>query len=206
MSTVGIVEDNATYREVLVDFLNQHFQCNVVAESVESFMAAVGDGPYPDVVLMDIELPGVSGIQGVAQVRERSPKTEVVMLTIFEDSDHVFDALCAGASGYMLKHSPLQSIKRSVEDAASHGSPMSPRVARKVLQKFFPQKEEDNSGLSRREQDVVSGLVEGLSYKEIGDRLFISVDTVRHHIRNIYRKLEVNSKTEVMQKYWRRET
>jgi DNA-binding NarL/FixJ family response regulator len=155
---------------------------------------------------MDIQLPGMSGIEGIGIIKEKYPEIEIIMLTVYHDSHKIFDSLKAGASGYLLKHTSLPEIKESIEKLASGGAPMSPQIARKVIQYFNkPDKKEVESDLTPREQDIVNGLVDGLSYKLIADRFDISIDTVRAHIRNIYKKLHVNSKAEVITKSLRGE-
>lgn len=203
---VAIVEDNAIYRETLVSYLKQHFDCEIATDSVEGLLSEIAKKTPPDVVLMDIELPGMSGIEGMAHLRRDHPNMDVVMLTVFQDHDRIYDSLCAGASGYLLKHTSLDEIRRSIEVLEHRGAPLTPQIAMKIMHRFFPNRSKKNSSaLSEREMEVVQALVDGLSYKMVADRLFISVDTVRHHIRNIYRKLHANSKAEVVAKYMRGE-
>lgn len=166
----------------------------------------------PDVVLMDIDLPGISGIDAVPIVKATSPQTQVLMLTVFDNEDKIFQAIRNGASGYLLKHTPPSEIIAAIFDIYRGGSPMTANVARKVLQ-FFQQQQKatvvatapdrEDYKLSARELDIVKGLVAGYSYKLIADDLHISIDTVRSHIRNIYDKLQVNSKTEAILKAMR---
>ncbi len=203
---VAIVEDNDAYRRVLHDYLGRHFRCPTAVDSVEALMSQCDIQDFPEVILMDIELPGVSGIEGIGIVREQFPQTDVIMLTIFEDHDRIFDSLCAGACGYLLKNTPLAEIRSAIALIEQKGAPLSPRIARKVLSRLFPKtRRKTHKHLTDREFDVLKALVDGLSYQEVADRLFIAVDTVRHHVRNIYRKLEINSKAEAINKYWRRE-
>ncbi len=161
----------------------------------------------PDVILMDIELPGMSGIDGMKLIKNQHPEVEIIILTVYHDSHKIFDSLCAGASGYLLKHTSLPEIKEAIETLVDGGSPMSPQIARKVIDYFKkPEvKKEPESELTPREQEIVVGLVDGLSYKMIADRMDIAIDTVRAHIRNIYKKLHVNSKAEVIAKSLRGE-
>ncbi|WP_229311230.1 response regulator [Larkinella soli] len=159
----------------------------------------------PDVVLMDIDLPGLSGIDAVPVVKGVSPRTQVLMLTVFDDEDKIFQAIRNGASGYLLKHTPPSEIVAAIFDIHRGGSPMTANIARKVLQ-FFQQQKAVRTGdynLSPRELDIIKGLVSGYSYKLIADDLHISIDTVRSHIRHIYDKLQVNSKTEAILKAMR---
>ncbi|HKI46179.1 MAG TPA: response regulator transcription factor, partial [Balneolales bacterium] len=154
-----------------------------------------------------IELPGMSGIDGMKLIKNQHPEIEIIILTVYHDSHKIFDSLCAGASGYLLKHTSLPEIKEAIETLVDGGSPMSPQIARKVIDYFKkPEiKKEPESELTPREQEIVVGLVDGLSYKMIADRMGIAIDTVRAHIRNIYKKLHVNSKAEVIAKSLRGE-
>lgn len=156
----------------------------------------------PDVVLMDIDMPGLTGIEATPIVKAICPNAQVVMLTVFEDEEKIFQAIRNGAGGYLLKRTPPGEIIQAIFDVYQGGSPMTASVARKVLQFFqTPPKEIANDyQLSARELDILKGLVKGYSYKLIADELFISIDTVRSHIRHIYDKLQVNSKTEAVLK------
>ena len=209
MISVGIVEDNEKIRELIQRYLDMQDEltCKAAMESVEDMLAYLEKEPKkPDVLLMDIQLPGMSGIEGIGIIKEKYPEIEIIMLTVYHDSHKIFDSLKAGASGYLLKHTSLPEIKEAVEKLAAGGAPMSPQIARKVIQHFNkPDKKQTESNLTPREQDIVNGLVDGLSYKLIADRFDISIDTVRAHIRNIYKKLHVNSKAEVITKSLRGE-
>src|SRR5690606_1681956 len=158
----------------------------------------------PHVVISDIGLPGMSGIEGLKIIKQKFPKTEIVIFTVHDDSDSVFNSLCNGASGYLLKNMQIDQLKDSINVVGNGGSPMSPGIARRVIDYFTPNKKV-KSPLSEREKEIVQGLVDGLSYKMIADKLNISIDTVRQHIRNIYRKLNVNCKAEVISKSFRGE-
>ncbi len=209
MIEIGIVEDNVKIRNLIQKFLDMQetMSCKVAVDSVEEMLDHLKKSNTPDVLLMDIQLPGMSGIEGISIIKKEYPEIEIIMLTIYHDSHKIFDSLCAGASGYLLKHTSLPEIKESIETLVQGGAPMSPQIARKVIQ-HFKQPEPQNkpeSDLTSREQDIVNGLVDGLSYKLIADRFDISIDTVRAHIRNIYKKLHVNSKAEVIAKSLRGE-
>ncbi len=204
MKKIAIIEDDIELKELLQRYLNMQpeFECETAVESVEEFLEE--NESVPDVILSDIGLPGMSGIEGLKILKKRFPGTEVVMLSVHDDSDSVFNSLCNGASGYLLKNTPIDQIKESINILSAGGSPMSPNIARRVIDYFKPKKQIE-SPLSEREKEIVQGLVDGLSYKMIADKLFISIDTVRQHIRNIYRKLDVNSKAEVISKSFRGE-
>lgn len=209
MIYVGIVEDNVKIRNLIQRYLDmqENLSCKIAVDSVEEMLEHLKEHDPPNVMLMDIQLPGMSGIEGIGIIKKEYPDIEIIMLTIYHDSHKIFDSLCAGASGYLLKHTTLPEIKNSIENLAEGGAPMSPQIARKVIEYFSAQEPQKKpvSDLTAREQDIVTGLVDGLSYKLIADRFDISIDTVRAHIRNIYKKLHVNSKAEVIAKSLRGE-
>lgn len=203
-SVVGIVEDNKKIRDLIQRYLDMQdeLSCPVAVDSVEEMLEYLEEHTPPDVILMDIQLPGMSGIKGMSLIKEKYEDVDIIMLTVYHDSHKIFNALRAGASGYLLKHTSLPEIKDSILKLIEGGAPMSPQIARKVINHFqenAPKKNAD-SDLTPREHDIVNGLVDGLSYKMIADRYDISIDTVRAHIRNIYKKLHVNSKAEVIAK------
>jgi DNA-binding NarL/FixJ family response regulator len=208
MINVAIVEDDEEIREGIQKYLNRQagFSCRLAKESVEAFLSPREEEPWPDVILMDIGLPGMSGIDGIKLIRQKHPETDIVMLTVYHDSHKIFEALRAGASGYLLKNTPLVEIKEAIEQLQAGGAPMSPQIARKVIEFFNPaNKPEPQSPLTAKEKELVVGLVDGLSYKMIAERMGISVETVRFHIKNIYQKLHVHSKAEVITKSLRGE-
>lgn len=209
MAIIGIVEDNIKIRDLIQRYLDmqEDMDCPVAKDSVEEMLEYLEKHQAPDVLLMDIQLPGMTGIKGMEIIKSKYPDIDIIMLTVYHDSHKIFDSLKAGASGYLLKHTSLPEIKESIDNLLKGGAPMSPQIARKVITHFndqAPQKNPD-SMLTDREQDIVNGLVDGLSYKLIADRFDISIDTVRAHIRNIYKKLHVNSKAEVIAKSLRGE-
>lgn len=159
---------------------------------------------HPDVVLMDIDLPGLSGIDAVRHIKQKYPLIQIVMLTVFDDSTRVFDSICAGASGYLLKRTPPQKIIEAVFDAKAGGAPMTSTVARQVLEVFSKLNAEKTKkqdyNLTQRENETLSWLVKGYSYKMIAGEMGISIDTVRAHIKKIYEKLHVHSLGEAVAK------
>lgn len=157
----------------------------------------------PDIVLMDIDMPGISGIECVKQIKTTSPETKIIMLTVFEDDDKIFESIKAGADGYILKKSIATELINAIHNAVIGGSPISPGVAGKVLQAFRAStnnNKNDKYELSKREQEVLELLTKGYSYKKIASILFVSVDTIGSHIKNIYSKLQVNSAAEAVAK------
>lgn len=208
MAQVGIIEDNKKIRQLMQRYLDmqEDMSCPVATESVEDMLDYLSTYSNPNVLLMDIQLPGMSGIEGMKIIQQKYPDIEIIMLTVYHDSHKIFESLKAGASGYLLKHTSLPEIKDAIELLMQGGAPMSPQIARKVITHFNDRgQKKQESNLTNREQDIVNGLVDGLSYKLIADRLKISIDTVRAHIRNIYKKLHVNSKAEVIAKSLRGE-
>ncbi|MBK7936836.1 MAG: response regulator transcription factor [Lewinellaceae bacterium] len=202
---LAIIEDDPVIRESLESYLGTHpaLQFAVVAGSVEDFFEQMGKAtrlPKIDLLLLDIGLPGMSGIEGIRHIRQKFPDTDIVMLTTFEEDDKIFKSLCSGACSYISKRTPLNTIQEAVFTIHRGGSFMSPSIARRVVQHFMPKERKEEDLLSPRQQQIVQGLVDGLSYKLIADKLSISIDTVRDHIKNIYRLLEVNSKAEVIRK------
>jgi len=200
---LAIIEDDPVIRESLETYLGAHpaLQFSVVAGSVEDFLEKTKiRPPQIDLMLLDIGLPGMSGIEGIRHIRQKYPDTDIVMLTTFEEDDKIFKSLCSGACSYIAKRTPLSTIQEAIFTIHRGGSFMSPSIARKVVQYFMPKARKAEDVLSPRQQQIVQGLVDGLSYKLIADKLSISIDTVRDHIKNIYRILEVNSKAEVIRK------
>ena len=198
---VGIIEDHEGFREGLYHLLQntEGFRCVGRFESVEDGAARM---PESDVILMDIGLPGRSGIEGISAIRQRHPRVQVIMLTVFEDDKNIMDAILAGANGYVLKKTPPAKLLLAIEDAAAGGMPMTPFVARQAVDLFkrFVPPEKADLVLTPRESEILALLVEGLNYTMIAEKLFVSLDTVRNHIRHIYEKLQVHSKAEAVAK------
>jgi DNA-binding NarL/FixJ family response regulator len=199
---LGIIEDQVAIRDALCEYLGAQpeFDCVLCAASHEEFMAGLaGLAVPPTLVLSDIGLPGRSGIAGLSVLRQVLPEAEVLMLSVYTDAERVFEALRAGAVGYLEKTTPLPLLKEHLLQVAAGGSPMSPSVARHVTRYFAPRPVVPAAdALTPREQEIVRAIEDGLSYKLIAERLHVSLDTVRSHIRQVYRKLQVNSKAEVM--------
>lgn len=197
MITVGIVEDNDSLREGLQIALadnHKEFYCIGAWPDAESALPSIINSK-PDVVLMDINLPGMTGITCLKKIKEKRPNQDVLILTVFGDDETVFDSLCAGASGYLTKNASLTEILDAIRDVKNGGAPMSGRIARMVVKSFATGRP---SELTDREKEVLDQLCKGKSYKMIADSLQISIDTVRHHIKNIYKKLEVHSLSEAI--------
>jgi DNA-binding NarL/FixJ family response regulator len=204
---IAVVEDDNMVRTVLEILLNGSpgFQCVASYGTGEDAFAGL-PVVSPDVVLMDINLPGISGIECIIRLKEQNLPMLFIMLTIFEDADAIFQSLSAGASGYLLKQTPPAKLLEAIQDVYQGGSPMSREIARKVIQSF--QHPEVNSvsenALTKREEEILNCLVKGLLYKEIATNLFIGVETVRTHIRHIYEKLQVRTRSEAIVKYLRK--
>ena len=204
--TVSIVEDNDKLRGTLARVLNraEGFRCVSQYASAED---ALKDLPNvkPEVVLMDINLPGMNGVECVRQLKPLLPQTQVMMLTVYEDTENIFNALAAGANGYMLKRTSTKELIEAIHEVKRGGSPMTMHIARKVVQSFqksAPAQSTEN--LSEREQQVLDLLSQGLIYKEISDKLGIGYETVHTYIRRVYEKLQVRTRTEAVAKFLRR--
>jgi DNA-binding NarL/FixJ family response regulator len=206
---VSIVEDNEQLRTTLAKMISRSegFECLGQHPSAEAGLEAIPK-EKPDVVLMDINLPGINGVECVRKLKQILPNTQVVMLTAYEDTENIFNSLAAGAAGYLLKRSKSQEILDAVRDVLAGGSPMSTHIARKVVQSFQSRPaaapSEPEAELSPREQEVLNLLSQGFMYKEISDKLGISFETVRTYIRRIYEKLHVRTRTEAVAKALRR--
>jgi DNA-binding NarL/FixJ family response regulator len=203
--TVSIVEDDAALRGILSEWIRsaENFKCVGLYENAEAAIAAL-PRENPSVVLMDINMPGMSGIECVRRLKPQMTSTQFMMLTVYEDPDHIFKALSAGASGYLLKRTPRAELLAAVKDIHAGGSPMSSNIARKIVQsfqRFTSTAPADPVNLSPREQEVLELLARGYLYKEISDSLQISMPTVNTHIRRIYEKLHVRSRSQAVAKF-----
>jgi DNA-binding NarL/FixJ family response regulator len=202
---VSIVDDEADLRENIAGYVDaaKGFQCISVHSSAEEAIAQLPK-EKPDVVLMDINLGGMSGIECVRQLKPLMRDTQMVMLTVFEDTEKIFSALSAGASGYLLKRLAPEKLLEAIREVHEGGSPMSAPIARKVVQSLQVHRPADDTvELSPREREVLDGLAEGQAYKQIADKLSVSIHTVRNYIRRIYEKLHVRSSAEAVAKYLR---
>ena len=205
--TISIVEDNDQLRGTLARALSraEGFQCVSQYASGEAALESLPKD-RPEVVLMDINLPGMNGVECVRRLKPLLPQTQVMMLTVYEDTENIFNALAAGAAGYLLKRTTSAELQTAIRDVLKGGSPMSTHIARKVVQSFqkagaSPQPTEN---LSQREQEVLDCLSQGFLYKEIAEKLGISYETVHTYIRRIYEKLQVRTRTEAVAKFLKR--
>jgi DNA-binding NarL/FixJ family response regulator len=201
---VAIFEDNRSLRESLFQLIDgsEGFRCVGAFPNCDRLIQNIRESK-PDVVLMDIEMPGLSGIEAIKILKENFPDVKVLMETIFEDNNKIFDSICNGAEGYILKNTSPVLILSAIKDIYEGGAPMTPSVASKVLKMFknnssSPTKEKLD--LTEREKEILRSLVDGMSYKMIAATYFISIDTVSGHIKNIYKKLQVHSKSEAVAK------
>lgn len=204
MTTIGIIEDDATIREGLCLFLNKQedLRCVLVADSVEKFLEAESKESKDleiQILLLDIGLPGMSGLDGLRMLKQRLPNTKIIMSTGNEESTYIFRAFNLGANGYLLKDKLFFEVRTAIDSVREGNAFLSPIVTRKVLS-FFNTPVQEEIEITARERQLVQCLVDGLSYKLIADRLDISIDTVRYHLKNLYKKLRVNSKSEVVSK------
>ncbi len=201
---VSIVEDDPGVRSSLVKLINSSpgYRCVSQHSSAEN---ALDEIPRlkPDVALMDINLPGINGVECVRKLKPLLPRTQVIMLTVYQNTDHIFKALAAGATGYLLKQTPPAELLAAIRDVNAGGSPMSGHIARKIVQSFQESSaaREATESLSPREAEVLDLLAKGFLYKEIADQMKISYATVHTHIRHVYEKLHVRSRTEAVAKH-----
>jgi len=196
--SLWIIEDDTLFRTTMQTLLNnsEGMQCEHAFASCEAALDVIEREYAPEVLLMDIGLPGMSGIDGVKRIKAISPATEILMLTIHEEDDKVFRAICAGADGYLLKSSPGDEILRAVRDVLAGGSPMNAQIARKVLAMFSDMAApKGDYGLTVREKEILRLMTDGLQKKAIAEKLFVSFFTIDTHLKNIYTKLHVHSGT-----------
>ena len=197
--SVWLIEDHEDYRRMVAWQINQMpgYQCARQFSNCETALAVLGGAERPKVILCDIGLPGMDGIAGIRKIKKASPETHVVVLTVYDDHDKVFNAICAGASGYLLKSASEEGIVSAVQETLNGGAPINPRIARLVLESFVHQRGEsgdDDYALTNREREVLELIVKGLIKKEIADTLGVSFHTVNSQIRSIYKKLRVHTR------------
>ena len=206
-TTVSLVEDNDQLRGTLARVLSraEGIECLSQYRDAEAALEALPK-EKPNVVLMDINLPGINGVECVRQLKQLLPSTQVIMLTAYEDTENIFNSLAAGASGYLLKRTSSAELIEAIRDVQKGGSPMTTHIARKVVQSFQSAgaSAQPTENLSQREQEVLDCLSHGLMYKEIAEKLGISYETVHTYIRRIYEKLQVRTRTEAVAKFLRR--
>ena len=205
MFKVSIIEDDVSIRDGITRFIKMQEEFRFIQSygSVEEYLA--GDDEVPDVLLLDIELPGMTGLEGLFHIKKKHPNTEILMLTVYEDKERIFKALQAGAAGYLLKNTSLPKIRASILETLDGGAPMSPLIAKKVLSFFAAETHQTASAseeqLTTREIEVARSLIDGNTYKQVAYYLHISPGTVKQHIKNIYRKLEVNSRVQLIKEF-----
>jgi DNA-binding NarL/FixJ family response regulator len=195
---VWLIEDNATFRRAMGRALGQTegFRCTGDFGSAEQALIALKTQSAPQAILLDVGLPGMSGLEAIPRLRQQWPTVAVIVLTVFEDDDKIFRAICGGAAGYLLKTSPIEEIAQAIRQALAGGAPMNGRIARRVLDMFArlaPPR--GDYGLTVREREILESMVQGKTKKEIAAALDLSFHTVDTHLRNIYQKLEVNTRT-----------
>ncbi len=204
---VSIVDDDDGIRSGLATLIRRAPALKLLGEYADAETAVKEiPGKVPDVVLMDINLPGMNGVECVRQLKAALPKLQILMLTVYEDSDSLFNSFKAGASGYLLKRTASSRLLEAIHEVNMGGSPMTPQLARRVVQFFnVPDKAADSpiSRLTPGEREFLDQLANGYAYKEIADRMKISIDTVRSYVRTVYEKLHVHSRTEAVVKYLR---
>jgi DNA-binding NarL/FixJ family response regulator len=195
--TVWVVEDDTLLRETIAELVDERpdLHCDLAVPTCEAALEHLEEDHVPQVVLMDLGLPGMDGIEGIRRILAVSPASRVIVLTIHDDDERIFDALCAGAAGYLLKPAGRDQIVDAIETAVAGGAPMNAFIARKVIDAFAGKARRPDSGLTRRERDILRRLAEDKTQKQIAQELFVSPHTVDTHVRNIYAKLHVHSRS-----------
>lgn len=206
MIRLGIIEDDSFVRSQLVGYFSNTigFDCILEASSAELFLKKWEPKLQLDVIIVDIGLPGISGIEATKMIKQRTSKTEVVIFSVFDDNENIFKALCAGASGYISKHAPLVKIKEALETIYAGGAFMSPGIAKRITEYFHPQNMNPFMELlTARETEILYLIEEGLSNKKIAEQLHISIDTVKSHVKKIYFKLDVTNRNDIIKGRYR---
>ena len=196
--SVWIVEDNPSFRDTIAELIRQTsgLEFAMAFSTCEAALEALESSSFPDLILMDIGLPGMTGIEGVKSVKAISPETRIIMLTVFDENDMIFQAICAGASGYLLKSESTDRIIASLNEVLLGGAPMNAQIARKIVDMFSQlASPKGDYGLTAREREILQSLVDGHSKKVIAEKLFLSFHTIDMHMRNIYTKLQVHSRS-----------
>ena len=202
---VALFEDNPLLRDSLVQLINasEGLICTGAFPDCSNLIRKV-ESAKPDVILMDIDLPGMNGIEAVGQINQTYPDMVIIMQTVFNDNERIFQSITAGASGYLLKNTSPARILEAIREAATGGAPMTPSIAHKILDVFRSKKPalpaKEQSQLNDRQKEILECIFNGMSYKLIGEKLFVSVDTVRYHVKNIYEILHVHSRDELISK------
>jgi DNA-binding NarL/FixJ family response regulator len=200
---VWIVEDNLFFQKCLVELINgeSDLKCSQSFNSCEKTLHYLEFGTHPSIILLDIGLPGMSGLEGIQKFRQLAPSTHIIIITVHEDSESIFQAICAGAAGYLLKESPGEKIIEAIRDVQKGGSPINAQIARKVLTAFAAlNAPSPNYDLTEREREILQHMINGLTKKEIGEKLSLSHHTIDTHVRKIYERLHVNKRSSAVAK------
>jgi DNA-binding NarL/FixJ family response regulator len=200
---IWIVEDNVFFQKCLIELINSEpdLICSQAFNSCEKTLQYLELGSHPSIILLDIGLPGMSGLEGIQKFRQLAPSTQIIIITVHEDSDSIFQAICAGAAGYLLKNSPAEKIIEAIHDVQKGGSPINAQIARKVLTAFAASNSPTpDYDLTAREREILLQLINGLTKKEIGEKLSLSHHTIDTHVRKIYDRLHVNKRSSAVAK------
>ena len=200
---IWIVEDNAFFQECLTELIisEKNLRCSHTFNSCEEALQQMEAGKHPNIMLLDIGLPGMSGLEGIQKFKQLAPSTQIIIITVHEDTDSIFQAICAGAAGYLLKNSPTEKFIEAIHDVQNGGSPINAQIARKVITAFAALKlPSPDYDLTDREREILLHLINGLTKKEIGNKLFLSHHTIDTHVRKIYDRLHVNKRSKAVAK------
>jgi DNA-binding NarL/FixJ family response regulator len=200
---IWIVEDNVFFQKCLIELLDNEpdLVCSRSFNSCEKAIQQLETDSHPSIILLDIELPGMSGLEGIRIFKKLAPSTQVIIITVHEDNDSIFQAICAGAAGYLLKNSPGEKIIEAIHDVQKGGSPINAQIARKVLTAFAALNlPSSDYNLTKREREILQQMIDGLTIKEIGTKLYLSHHTIDTHVRKIYDKLHVNKRSSAITK------